>query len=73
MVPAPGFFWWDLYVGTAHDGLGNSRKAKERFDSIKVGAKNNKLEDIKKRFDFWNVLMTYYPTFEPYLIKYGFN
>ena len=73
MVPAPGFFWWDLYVGTAHDGLGNSRKAIERFDSIKVGAKNNKLEDIKKRFDFWNVLMTYYPTFEPYLIKYGFN
>ena len=22
-VPAPGFLWWDLYVGSSYDGLGN--------------------------------------------------
>ena len=73
-VPAPGFLWWDLYVGSSYDGLGNTEMARERFESIKnIGIKSNKLDDVKTHFAFWNVLESYYPSFEPVLIKYGFE
>ncbi len=73
LTPAPGFLWWDIYVGTSHDGLGNETKAKERFESIKTGLGSNKLSDVKTHFGFWNIIETYYPSFEPILIKYGFE
>ncbi len=73
LTPAPGFLWWDIYVGTSHDGLGNEPKAKERFESIKSSLGSNKLSDVKVHFGFWNIIETYYPSFEPILVKYGFE
>ena len=53
--------------------MGLETKAKERFESIKAGLGSNKLSDVKTHFGFWNIIETYYPSFEPILIKYGFE
>ena len=73
LTPAPGFLWWDIYVGTSHDGLGNETKAKERFESMKKTLGSNKLSEVKIHFGFWNIIDSYYPIFEPILVKYGFE
>ena len=72
-TPAPGFLWYDLYMGTSHDGLGNNEKAAEHFESIKKTLGDNKLDTVKKNFEFWNVLDNYYPSFGVVLAKHGFE
>ena len=71
--PAPGLVWYDLYVGTALDGLGDDKKAKEYFERTKQVLGTDNLEVWFNQFQFWNIHETYWPTFEPVLRKYGFS
>ena len=71
--PAPGLVWYDLYVGTALDGLGDGNKAIEYFERTKQVLGTDNIDVWYNQFQFWNIHETYWPTFEPVLRKYGFT
>ena len=66
-----GFVWYDIYVGTALDGLGDDKKAKEYFEELKQFSALITIDVWFNQFQFLEIHETYWPTFEPVLRKYG--
>ena len=68
--PVPGLWWWNHYMGTANNGLGNEEKAQAHFDKISEILGDNTLAKMKEGMKRWHE-MTVYEEMMPVYLKYG--
>ncbi len=73
MAVTPGFVWYELYSGYAHDALGNKEAAKKYFDDLKKTLGSNRIADMERHADFWNVRNSYWAPYPEVLKRYGFT
>lgn len=73
MAVSPGFVWYELYSGYAHDALGNKEAAKKYFDDLKRTIGSNRIAGMERHADFWNVRNSYWAPYPEVLKRYGFT
>ncbi len=71
LIPTPGFFWWNYWIGMSHDALGNEVEAEKFLNTARSQAPPNTLAWLESQFEVWNP--NYFVWNKPTLLKYGWK